>query len=173
MAGVTDDGKVNQLYTSDPSSVVTPFKIGQDIKDIYRFTIVGSEIDIPIGENIYTFSLNGDDLQNRLLIIYKELYAQLYIDHVDGELEAVRFIDPVTLVLHQPYDMTFMGEMLVPPIPSSTMQLEVDRTAERQIFELTNSYRSRHGVAELENDYQLKVVARQHSKKMALGNFSL
>ena len=172
MAGVTDTGKVNQLYTSDPSSAVSPFKIGQDIKDIYRFTIVGSEIDIPIGENIYTFSLNGDDLQNRLLIIYKELYAQLYVDHVDGELEAVRFIDPVTLVLHQPYDMTFMGEMLVPPIPSSTMQLEVDRTAERQIFELTNSYRSRHGVAELENDYKLKDVARQNSKEMALGNFS-
>ena len=56
--------------------------------------------------------------------------------NVDGELEAVRFIDPVTLVLHQPYDMTYMGEMLVPPIPSSTMQMEVDRTAERQIFEI-------------------------------------
>ena len=26
---------------------------------------------------------------------------------------AVRFIDPITLVLHQPYDMTYMGEMIV------------------------------------------------------------
>ncbi len=63
-------------------------------------------------------------------------------------LEAVRFIDPITLVLHQPYDMTYIGEMVVAEPPSSTMQMEVDRTAERQIFELTNSYREKHGVAE-------------------------
>ena len=50
-----------------------------------------------IDENIYTFSLNSEDLQTRLLIIYKDLYAQLYIDNVDGELEAVRFIDPLRL----------------------------------------------------------------------------
>ena len=80
MVGVTEDGKVNQLYTAELSSDVTPFEIGQDIKDIYRFTIVGSEIDVHIDENIYTFSLNSDDLQNRLLIIYEGLYAQLYID---------------------------------------------------------------------------------------------
>ena len=56
--------------------------------------------------------MNSEDLKTRLLIIYKGLYAQLYIDGVDGELEAVRFIDPVTLVLHQPYEMTYMGEIV-------------------------------------------------------------
>ena len=33
-------------------------------------------------------------------------------DVVDGKLEAVRFIDPITLVLHQPYDMSYMGEIV-------------------------------------------------------------
>ena len=92
--------------------MLTPFEIGQDVKDIYRFTIVESEVAVQIGESIYTFTLNSDDVKNRLLIEYENVYAQLYIDGVDGELEAVRFIDPITLVLHQPYDMAYMGEIV-------------------------------------------------------------
>ena len=43
MVGVLD-GKVNQVYTADLSSDIEPFEIGQDVKDIYRFTIVESEV---------------------------------------------------------------------------------------------------------------------------------
>lgn len=172
MAGVTDEGQINQIYTGNLLSNVTPFEIGQSVEDIYRFTIVESEVNIPIDDNVYTFSLNGDDLKNRLLIIYKDLYAQLYVDKLDGVLEGVRFIDPATLVLHQPYDMTFTGEMPVPHVPSSTVQVEVDRAAERQIFELTNSFRSKRNLAELEMDYKLKVVAQKHSKDLMLGSYS-
>ncbi|MCZ2258900.1 CAP domain-containing protein [Sporosarcina sp. G11-34] len=172
MAGVTDKGVVNQVYTAENTADVAPFVIGQDIQDIYRFTIVGSEIDVVIDENVYTFSLNSDDLQNRLLIIYKDLYTQLYIDGVEGKLVAVRFLDPETLVLHQPYGMTYMGDLLTPPVPSSTKQLEVDWAAERQIFELTNGYRKKYGVEGLENDYRLTVVARQNSVNEVLEGHS-
>ena len=172
MVGVTKDNRVNQVYTADISSDVTPFEIKQNISDIYRFTIVNSEINVPIDENIYTFSLNSEDMQNRLLVIYDNLYVQLYVDQVDGELEGVRFIDPITLVHHQPYDMTFIGEVLKTPIPSSVKQIEVDRTAERQIVEITNTYRKKHGVGKLEEDYYLKIVARQHSQNMALENYA-
>ena len=170
MAGVTEKGIVNQLYTTELSSNVTPFEIGQDINDIYRFTIIGSEIDVAIDESIYTFTLNSEDLQTRPLIIYKELFSQLYIDHEDGELEAVRFIDPTTLILHQPYEMTYMGELLISNPPSSVLQVEVDRAAERQIVELTNSYRLKHGVSELESNYALGIFAQDYSESMALEN---
>lgn len=172
MAGVTNENQVNQIYTSTLLSDVKPFTIGQSVEDIYRFTIFESEVNVTLNDNVYTFSLNGEDQKNRLLIIYKDLYAQLYVDQVDGVLEGVRFIDPETLVLHQPYDMTFTGEMLVPHVPSSTVQVEVDRAAERQIFELTNSYRQKRNIPELEMDYQLKVVAQKHSKDLMLGSYS-
>ena len=110
MVGVTDD-KINQLYTTELTADVTPFEIGQNVDDIYRFTIVQSEVDVIIDDNLYSFTLNSRDVKNRLLIMYEGLYAQLYIDELDGELVAVRFIDPVTLVLHQPYDMSYTGEM--------------------------------------------------------------
>ena len=170
MVGVTKDGFVNQVYTTDESINIEPFEIGQDLNDIYRFTIVGSEVDVIVDENIYTFSLNGDDLQTRLLVVYKGLYGQLYIDREDGQLEAIRFIEPSTLILHQPYEMTYMGELLVSKPPSSTLQVEVNRTVERQVFELTNIYRSKHGVSELQGDYALGFFASQHSEKLALQN---
>ncbi len=171
MVGVSEDGLINQMFTADLASDITPFKIGQAISEIYRFTIVGSEIDVVIEDNVYTFSLNSEDLQTRLLIIYQDLYAQLYIDSVEGELEAVRFIDPETLVLHQPYEMAYMGELLVSAPRSSTFQQEVDRTVERQIFELTNIYRERRGLPTLQKEDSLTILAREHSKEMALENY--
>lgn len=168
MVGVTDAGVVNQFYTTDDTSNVAPFEIGQNLTDIYRFTIVESEINVEIDENIYTFSLNNEDLQTRPLIVFKGLFVQLFIDQEDGELEAVRFIDPATLVLHQPYEMTYTGELIVSTPPSSTLQSEVDRTVERQVFEITNKYRVNNGVPELKNDYELGVFAREYSQKMAL-----
>ncbi|WP_342509218.1 CAP-associated domain-containing protein [Sporosarcina sp. FSL K6-2383] len=170
MAGVVD-GRVNQVYTADDSSDVAPFVIGQESQDIYRVTIVETEVVTEIDDNIYTFSLNGDDVKTRLLIEYEGVYAQLYIDSVDEILEAVRFIDPMTLVLHQPYDMSYMGEIVTPRRPSSNMQMEVDRAMERQIFELTNIYRKKHEVDEVFSDYYLGEVARKHSEDMALQNY--
>jgi uncharacterized protein YkwD len=172
MAGVNDNGIVNQIYTTELEAVVNPFQIGQNIDDIFRFAIVGSEVDVMIDENIYTFSLNSEDLKTRLLIIYKDLFVQLYLDNENGELLAVRFINPETLVLHQPYEMTYMGELIVSKPPSSTLQMEVNRTAERQIFEITNLYRQKFNVPVLINDYALNIFARKHSEKMALENYS-
>ncbi|QUW21771.1 hypothetical protein JSQ81_18635 [Sporosarcina sp. Marseille-Q4063] len=172
MAGVNDKGIVNQIYTTELEADINPFQIGQNIDDIFRFTIVGSEVDVMIDENIYTFSLNSEDLKTRLLIIYKDLFVQLYLDNESGDLIAVRFINPETLVLHQPYEMTYMGELIVSKPPSSTLQLEVNRTAERQIFEITNLYRQKFNVPALINDYDLNIFARKHSEKMALENYS-
>ncbi len=170
MAGIMDE-KVIQIYTADLSSDVTPFEIGQNVKDIHRFTIVETEVAVQIDDSVYTFTLNGDDVNSRLLIEYGGVYAQLYIDGVDEALEAVRFIDPITLVQHQPYDMSYMGEIVSPNRPSSTMQIEVDRAMERQILELTNNYRKRHGLKVVLSDYGLGEVARKHSEDMALENY--
>ncbi|MHA6258591.1 CAP domain-containing protein [Sporosarcina sp. CAU 1771] len=172
MAGVTEDNLVNQIYSSDFESDLFPYTIGQSLSEIYRFTIVNNEIDVEIDENLFTFTLNGEDVQNRLLITNHNLYTQLYIDKVTGELHAVRFIDPVTLVLHQPYDMTYTGEMLVKSIPSSSMQLKVDRAAEHQIYDLTNSYRKKNGMFELTRDYRLSEIAREHSKEGLIESYS-
>lgn len=170
IVGVTHDGLVNQLYTATDQTNIAPFEMGQSIDDIYRFTIVGSEVDVELDENSYTFSLNSEDMQTRPLIIFQDLFAQLYIDREKGELKGIRFINPETLILHQPYEMTYMGELLVAKPPSSAQLLEGNQTAERQIFEITNLIRKSYRLPELQRDYTLGQFARKHSEMLAFEN---
>lgn len=171
MASVLN-GKVNQIYTGDAASDVTPFTIGQDVQEIHRFTPIESEIDVAINDNIYTFSLNSEDINNRILIPYEKLYVQLYIDEADGQLEGVRFISPSTLVKHQPYDMTYLGEMIEAPRPSSAVQTEVDRAMQRQTFELTNQLREGHDLPLLREDMKLATLSWEHSQEMIFQKYS-
>lgn len=170
--GVNEEGVINQVYTLDPTIRLSPFELGQELEDIYRFSIIGAEIDVALDDNIYTFSLNSEDTQTRPLIVYQDLFAQLYIDEKEGKLEGVRFIDPATLVLHQPYEMTYMGELLLSQPPSSTLQLEVNETTERQLFELVNALRENHHVKSLKRHYALDELSKAHSEILALENVS-
>nr|WP_255723334.1 CAP-associated domain-containing protein [Sporosarcina sp. ACRSL] len=170
MAGV-EEGIVNQVFSADENSDLSPISIGQNINEVFRFSIIESEVNVILDKNIYTFTLNSQDLKDRILLKYENLFAQVYVDSVDEMIEGVRFIDPKTLVIHQPYDMEFMGELVPVRQPSSTAQKEVDRSMERQIIELTNMYRQHHGVHQLENDYWLSLLAQNHSKDMAIENY--
>ncbi|WP_391120742.1 CAP domain-containing protein [Psychrobacillus sp. L3] len=169
LIGVSEE-KVKQVFVIGNSVVVTPYKIGQSIEEIYRFTLVQSEITIAIGTNTYTFSLNEDDINDRILVQFDNLLAILYIDVVDKKLEAVRFSDLETLLLQKPYDILYNGSMIETLTPSSSFQIAVDRANERQIFEITNAYRLRHGVNVLESDISLQDIARMQSKEMAKNN---
>ncbi len=148
-----------------------PLAIGQNINEVFRFSIIESEVNVILDENIYTFTLNSQDLKDRILLKYENLYAQVYVDAEDGKIEGVRYINPKTLVIHQPYDMEFSGDLVTIHQPSSSEQMEVDRSMERQIFELTNIYREHHGMKPLENDYWLSLLAQNHSKDMAIENY--
>ncbi|WP_432354860.1 CAP domain-containing protein [Sporosarcina sp. A2] len=171
MVGITDDGTVNQIYSADTKADVYPYENGQSSQDIYRSTIIESELEVVVGENQYTFVLNGDDIKNKMLIQSEGLFTQLYMDEKGEELEGVRFIDPVTLVMQQPYDLFYKGDLVEVKKPSSKDQMAVDRALERQILDITNIYRANHGFSNLKKDYQLQVVAREHSKEMALQNY--
>lgn len=171
MIGVLDDGTINQVYVAGKQLDVNPFKIQQSIDELYRFTIIQSEISVQIGQSTYTFTIKDDDVMSRILVEFNDLYAQVYVDQKDREIEAIRFTDPKTLVLHQPYEMVYKGDYLTPPIPSTTRQREIDQTNERQTFDLTNVYRVRHGVGAVENEKALGLVARKHSEDMAIQNY--
>lgn len=170
LVGVKDN-IINQVYLAGENLNASPYQVGQSIDDLYRFTIIESEISVQIGTSVYTFTINDSDMQNRLLVQYDGLFAQIYVDEKDREVEAIRFTDPKTLVLHQPYEMTYKGDYLAPAVPSTTKQKEIDESNERQIFELTNVYRSRHSINTLAEDTEIGSVARKHSEDMAMQNY--
>ncbi|ALC86171.1 hypothetical protein AM499_10285 [Bacillus sp. FJAT-22090] len=169
MIGVSED-KVSQILAIGNKIDVTPYDIGQSLEEIYRFTIVQSEITMTIDSNIYTFSLNKEDITNRILVPFENLYAMLYIDGKDNQLEAVRFSDAETLLLQKPYDILYNGSMVESTTPPSDLQVSVDRANERQIVEITNLFRLRHGYKVLESDIDLQKIARQQSEEMAKNN---
>jgi len=170
LVGVMED-RINQVYIAGEILDASPYKVGQSIDELYRFTIIASEISVQIESNVYTFTINDQDMQNRLLVEFEGLYAQIYVDEEDREVEAIRFTNPKTLVLHQPYEMTYKGDYLAPDVPSTTLQKAINEANNRQIFELTNVYRLRHSIRTVEQEYTLGIVAGKHSEDMAMQNY--
>lgn len=170
MVGIEKE-KVNQVFSADVSANLSPYEVGQNVQDIFRFSIIESEVNVQIENNLYTFSLSNQDIMDRMLIKYEDLFAQVYVDAEQQKIVGIRFIDPTTLIIHQPYDMEYMGELVASQPPSSTIQIEVDRANERQIVELTNYFRDQSGVPVVEYDYWLTVLAQEHSKDMAIEKY--
>ncbi|WP_075617444.1 CAP domain-containing protein [Paenisporosarcina indica] len=162
---------INQIYIAGAILDATPFQVGQSIDDLYRFTIIESEITVQIESSVYTFTINDVDMKNRLLVKFDGLFAQIYVDEEDQEVEAIRFTNPRTLVLHQPYEMTYKGDYLAPVVPSTKQQKSINESNNRQIFELTNVYRARHFVDPVELEESLEIVASKHSEDMAMQNY--
>ena len=170
LIGVTDD-TITQVYIAGENLDAFPYQVGQTIDDLYRFTIIESEISVQLESNVYTFTINDVDTKNRLLVEFNGLYAQIYVDEVDGVVEAIRFTDPRTTVLHQPYEMTYKGDYLAADVPSTTEQKAINESNERLLFELTNVYRARHEVDAVVEDFALGIVARKHSEDMVMENY--
>ncbi|WP_298826463.1 CAP domain-containing protein [uncultured Planococcus sp.] len=171
MVGVKDD-KIVQVYTAGTAADATPYKIGQSLDELYRFTILENEVTVKYGDNSYTFNVTAEDMDKRILVKFEGVYAQLYIDSIDRALEAVRFMDAETLVRHQPYDMMFSGELLPIQTPSSTMQQSIDDANAKQIVDLVNVYRLHHQTKPLIADPLANMVAETNSEDMAKQNFS-
>ncbi|UZN00315.1 CAP-associated domain-containing protein [Lysinibacillus sp. MHQ-1] len=118
MIGV-ENNVVTQVYIAGQDINAFPFKVGQKRDEIYRMTIIDYEVAANVGDNIYIFSMNEEDMQTRLLVKFDGLYAQLYIDRETSELQGIRYTDSETLVLHQPYEMSYQGELVRRTPPSS------------------------------------------------------
>ncbi|MER2072141.1 MAG: CAP domain-containing protein, partial [Psychrobacillus sp.] len=88
----------------------------------------------------------------------------------DQQLEAVRFSDSQTLLLHKPYDILYSGEVIESKTPSSNLQVKADRATAIQVVEITNILRLRHGLRVLESDVNLQNLADMHSEEMAKNN---
>lgn len=171
MIGVKDE-KVVQVYAAGTAADTSPYKIGQSLDDLYRFTILENEVTIKYETNIYTFNITAEDMDKRILVKFDGIYAQLYIDSIDRSLEAVRFMDAETLIRHQPYDMMYSGELLPMQTPSSTLQQSINEANAKQIVDLVNVYRLHHQRKPLIVNPLASMVAEANSEDMAKQNFS-
>ena len=167
------DGIINQVYTNSSKLNIAPYSIGQSLEDIYRMTIVESEIAVTIDETIYMFLMNEVDLNTRLLVAFEDVLAQLYIDQERDRLIGIRFIDGETLVRHRPYEFQYIGEMIQHTVPSSFEQSAIDIAYADQMYNLVNEFRLLNNVPKLLRSPILNEIAMNHSEYMVLKNLNV
>ncbi len=170
MFGV-ENGTITQVYTSGKSSDVTPYRIGQTLNDIYRMTIVDSEVTAVIGDNIYTFTMSEEDMNTRILTKFEDIFAQLYMDSENGTLSGIRYIDSKTLVKHRPYEMSFVGKLISSPSPTSYLIEESNHASASQLHDLLNQFRAQNDIPPIEDEQEISFVAMQHSEDMYSQNY--
>ncbi|OXS63378.1 uncharacterized protein YkwD [Bacillus sp. V-88] len=158
--------KVVTLYAIGNQVDVAPYKLGQRLEDIYRFTIVESEIVVNDDSGAYQFELNEEDLNTRLLVPLGNIYAQLYLDKITSRLTSIRFLDSRTLIEMHPYEMMYRGELAEETEPSEDEWDKVNTASEQQIFDITNVIRHQFDEESLEWDEETAEIARGHSKEM-------
>ena len=168
-----EDNKVTQVYTNSSKHNIAPYTIGQSLEEIYRMTIVESEIAVTIDETIYLFLMNEEDLNTRLLVAFEDVFAQLYLDYETNKLIGIRFIDGPTLVRHRPYEFQYIGELIQHTVPSSFEQSKIDLAYSNQIYNLVNEFRLLNNVPKLLISPLLNEIAMEHSEYMVLKDLNI
>lgn len=163
--GVLNDSVVT-IYAIGNQLNVSPYKIGQSIEDIFRTTILETEILVSKDGGTYRFELSEEDLNLRPLVQLGEIFVQLSIDKFSGTLSSIRFYDKNTLITQKPYELVYHGDLLEPADLDIQEWKEIENGAEQQIFDITNVIRNRLGLNALEWDDKLSKVAYDHSKDM-------
>ncbi|WP_205174255.1 CAP domain-containing protein [Bacillus pakistanensis] len=166
-----DNSKVVTVFAIGEDVNVAPFTLGQSIDEIYRFTIVDSEIVVNNDNGTYQFELSEEDLNTRLLAQFGDIYAQLYLDKYSGKLMSIRYFNEETLVKQRPYEMVYRGQLIEEKEISDEEWEEIDNGSAQQIFDITNMIRKNFKLSTLEWDKDTSLVANGHSKDMFNENY--
>ncbi|WP_167578551.1 CAP domain-containing protein [Jeotgalibacillus proteolyticus] len=157
--------EVKSIFILGDAIDVSPFYIGQPLEEIYRFTMINSEIVVENEKGTYQFELNEEDLNTRLLVPFGDIFAQIFIDRVDGTVFGIYFLDKDSLIEQRPYELVYQGDIPKTPIEQEN-QLEINQAVEQQIFDMTNIIRLKNGRDEVVWESEVAEIARYHSQSL-------
>ncbi|WP_240338401.1 CAP domain-containing protein [Peribacillus alkalitolerans] len=160
------DGKVVSVYGLGEQLNVQPFRIGQSVEEIYKTVFVESSVELSTDKSSYRFELSEDDMHMRPLVKIGDIYAVIYLDKFTSQISSIRFIDDETLIKHRPYELIYRGELTEDVVLSDNEWAAVEAGDRKQIFDITNIIRKRHGLNPLLWDDQTAQVAYGHSQEM-------
>nr|WP_160299177.1 CAP domain-containing protein [Bacillus alveayuensis] len=158
--------KVVTAYLIGEDVDISPLKIGQPIQELFATVTPDTNVSVEHQGNYYRFELSEEDINTRPLIKLNGVYLQLYVDRFTGRLSSVRILDKETLIKQQPYEMVYRGQLITAKPISRELQRQIDEGQEKQIFDLTNIIRKRHGLNTLAWHKGTAIVAYNHSKDM-------
>ncbi|MFK2824883.1 CAP-associated domain-containing protein [Bacillus sp. B190/17] len=160
-----ENNKVVTAYAAGEADV-SPFKIGQPVKDIFQTYDLRMDVVITNEEGTYRLELSEEDFNIRPIVRLGDIYAQLYIDKFTGTLSSVRYLTKDYLIKQRPYEMVYRGELPVDPELTDPAWRAIEEGSEKQILDLTNIIREKHHLKQVTWEEKTAEVAKNHSKEM-------
>ncbi|GGM20424.1 putative membrane protein YlbC [Paraliobacillus quinghaiensis] len=165
--GIKEDKIVTVFATGDAYNF-DPIQLGasyRELQDHYQF-------EDNVSFSTYTFKLTDLDKEIKpLKQLSENLFIQFYFDSHTDRLSSFRLMTKDILLVQQPYELYYRGELPEPPIISTKQWRIVETGAEKQIFDITNVIRKRFNQKQLTWNQQAREVAYKHSKDMAVNNY--
>ncbi|WP_235852112.1 CAP domain-containing protein [Niallia nealsonii] len=164
-AGVYQN-KVVTVFAIGDAVNIAPYKIGQEVGDIFASTPIETNISFRYDNSSYRFELSEDEVNNRPLIRIGHFYAQLYFDKFTGTLSSIRYMDAKTLLQLRPFELVYRGELVETASSKKSDSEAVEKGNEKQILDITNVIRKRFHLASVSWDRETAKVALGHSIDM-------
>lgn len=164
--GILND-QVETVFAAGGQLESEPLSIGDSYNKLLENFTVKRKVTYEKGISHYTFLLNDEDIKlNPLIQLDDNLFVQAYIDSFTNKISSLRILTGDLLISQRFYEMEYRGTLPAEPDLSGEDWLAIQDGMERQIFDVTNVFRDRHGLELLENDELVSEVAYFHSKDM-------
>ncbi|MDQ0253847.1 uncharacterized protein YkwD [Evansella vedderi] len=166
-----EDNTVVSVFTNDELAELPYIRIGDSYNSIAEQFEFNDIVSLSGEFSSYQFELREEELKMYPLAPLEDIWVQFYFDTVEDTLSSIRFIDQETLLLQRPYSIVYRG--VLPEIePLTDEQWEhIQEGQARQIFDLTNDIRKRHGLPPLKWEETTAKVALLHSQDMHYNNY--
>lgn len=169
--GIEND-MVTTVFATGDAILSEPFAIGSTYDEMNEQFGFDEQISYETSWKKYVFLLNEEDLRIKPMIqLTNDLYVICYFDQFTKQLSSIRLMTIDVLLKQRLYDMEYRGTLAAEKEYDREEWERIEAGIEKQIFDITNMYRKRHGLKKLQPDKQVDEVAFLHSKDMAERNY--
>ncbi|MGO4887910.1 CAP domain-containing protein [Anaerobacillus sp. MEB173] len=166
------NGEVQTVFVIGEKLPNERFQIGDSFEQIEENEIIEEKVSFTFNKNSYRFELTEDERIARPLIPIKEgVWAQLYFDTFTNEISSIRYLNSELLLMKRPYSVVYRGELYEPEPLTAEQWRQIERGSAKQIFDITNVIRVRHGLEPFQWDEKTATVAYKHSKDMFVNDY--
>jgi uncharacterized protein YkwD len=164
------DGVVVGIYSNDSRWSLKGIHTGSSTDDVKN--TLGYSVNVSLPYKNATFTLNNND-NDKLLFLVDHQPVILYMDKFTGKVASIR-VTPVNDLLRGSFysgSVSYTGADPTTNLKIHAVTPDMNSTNEKEIFDITNSYRLKNGLTALRWNEALALIARSHDRDMEEHNF--
>lgn len=159
--------RVETVFAAGEELQSEPIAIGASYEEVTKEFPIENKVTYDKGISHYAFLLNDEDIKtNPLVKLDDRIFVQLHIDTFTKKVSSFRIMTGDLLLLQRFYEMEYKGTLPQDIELTNKDWTSIQSGMEKQILDITNVYRERHGLQQVEYDESVSEVAYLHSKDM-------